>query len=141
MKNRRNIAAAALAACLTASALAGCGGRKADEPVIRIGVIEPLTGANGAAGFQEMLGIRYANQVYPTVTIGGETYTVKLVEADNKSDCAEAVNAAGALAGKQVSVALGSYGSDLSMAAGAVFAENGIPAIGCSCTNPGYGRK
>ena len=100
MMNRRNIAAAALAACLTASALAGCGGRKADEPVIRIGVIEPLTGANGAAGFQEMLGIRYANQVYPTVTIGGETYTVKLVEADNKSDCAEAVNAAGALAGE-----------------------------------------
>lgn len=136
MMNRRNIAAAALAACLTASALAGCGGRKADEPVIRIGVIEPLTGANGAAGFQEMLGIRYANQVYPTVTIGGETYTVKLVEADNKSDCAEAVNAAGALAGEHVSVALGSYGSDLSMAAGAVFAENGIPAIGCSCTNP-----
>lgn len=136
MMNRRNIAAAALAACLTVSALAGCGGRKADEPVIRIGVIEPLTGANGAAGFQEMLGIRYANQVYPTVTIGGETYTVKLVEADNKSDCAEAVNAAGALAGEQVSVALGSYGSDLSMAAGAVFAENGIPAIGYSCTNP-----
>ena len=94
MMNRRNIAAAALAACLTASALAGCGGRKADEPVIRIGVIEPLTGANGAAGFQEMLGIRYANQVYPTVTIGGETYTVKLVEADNKSDKTEAVTAA-----------------------------------------------
>lgn len=134
--NRRNIAAAALAVCLTAGALVGCGGRKTAEPVIRIGVIEPLTGANGAAGFQEMLGIRYANQVYPTVTIGGETYAVKLVEADNKSDCAEAVNAATKLASEPVSVVLGSYGSDLSIAAGAVFAKDKIPAIGCSCTSP-----
>lgn len=99
-------------------------------------MIEPLTGANGAAGFQEMLGIRYANQVYPTVTIGGETYAVKLVEADNKSDCAEAVNAATKLASEPVSVVLGSYGSDLSIAAGAVFAKDKIPAIGCSCTSP-----
>ena len=136
MMNRRNIAAAALAVCLTAGALVGCGGRKTAEPVIRIGVIEPLTGANGAAGFQEMLGIRYANQVYPTITIGGETYAVKLVEADNKSDCAEAVNAATKLASEPVSVVLGSYGSDLSIAAGAVFAKNKIPAIGCSCTSP-----
>lgn len=136
MMNRRNIAAAALAVCMTAGALVGCGGRKNAEPVIRIGVIEPLTGANGAAGFQEMLGIRYANQVYPTVTIGGETYAVKLVEADNKSDCAEAVNAAAKLVSEPVSVVLGSYGSDLSIAAGAVFAKNKIPAIGCSCTSP-----
>ncbi len=136
MMNRRNIAAAALAVCLTAGALVGCGGRKTAEPVIRIGVIEPLTGANSAAGFQEMLGIRYANQVYPTVTIGGETYAVKLVEADNKSDCAEAVNAATKLASEPVSVVLGSYGSDLSIAAGAVFAKDKIPAIGCSCTSP-----
>lgn len=134
--NRRNIAAAALAVCMTAGALVGCGGRKTAEPVIRIGVIEPLTGANGAAGFQEILGIRYANQVYPTVTIGGETYAVKLVEADNKSDCAEAVNAAAKLVSEPVSVVLGSYGSDLSIAAGAVFAKNKIPAIGCSCTSP-----
>lgn len=136
MMNRRNIAAAAVAVCLTAGALVGCGGRKTAEPVIRIGVIEPLTGANGAAGFQEMLGIRYANQVYPTVTIGGETYAVKLVEADNKSDCAEAINAATKLASEPVSVVLGSYGSDLSIAAGAVFAKDKIPAIGCSCTSP-----
>lgn len=136
MMNRRNIAAAALAVCLTAGALVGCGGRKTAEPVIRIGVIEPLTGANVAAGFQEMLGIRYANQVYPTVTIGGETYAVKLVEADNKSDCAEAINAATKLASEPVSVVLGSYGSDLSIASGAVFAKNKIPAIGCSCTSP-----
>ena len=83
-----------------------------------------------------MLGIRYANQVYPTVTIGGETYAVKLVEADNKSDCAEAINAATKLASEPVSVVLGSYGSDLSIASGAVFAKNKIPAIGCSCTSP-----
>ncbi len=31
---------------------------------------------------------------------------------------------------------LGSYGSGVSIAAGDIFAEAGIPAIGCSCTNP-----
>jgi len=31
---------------------------------------------NGAGGKQETLGIRYANYVKPTVTIGGVEYTV-----------------------------------------------------------------
>ncbi len=45
--------------------------------VIKIGVFEPTTGENGGGGFQEVLGIRYANQVHPTVKIGGEEYAVK----------------------------------------------------------------
>jgi branched-chain amino acid transport system substrate-binding protein len=35
-----------------------------------------------------------------------------------------------------VSIVLGSYGSGVSIAAGSVFADAEIPAIGCSCTNP-----
>jgi len=116
---------------------AGCSSRTGDEEkVIKIGVFEPLTGENGGGGFQEVLGIRYANTVYPTVEINGETYTVELVEVDNKSDKTEAVTAAQSLMSQGVSVVIGSYGSGVSIAAGEIFAESQVPAIGASCTNP-----
>ncbi len=125
-----------MAACLAAGSLTGCGGKKSDDKVIKIGVFQPTTGENGGGGFQEVLGIRYANQVHPTVTINGEEYKVELVEVDNKSDKTEAVNAAQKLVSEKVSVVLGSYGSGVSIAAGQIFADAKIPAIGCSCTNP-----
>ena len=132
----RKVLAAAMAACLAAGALAGCGSKKSDEKVIKIGVFEPTTGENGGGGYQEVLGIRYAREMHPTVNIGGEEYTVKLVEVDNKSDKTEAVNAAQKLVSEKVSVVLVSYGSGVSIAAGQIFADAKIPAIGCSCTNP-----
>ena len=115
---------------------AGGSEQKAGVKEIVIGVFEPLTGENGGGGYQEVLGMRYANQVYPTVKINGETYKVRLVEADNKSDKTEAVTAAQSLISAGASVVLGSYGSGVSIAAGDIFADNKIPAIGASCTNP-----
>src|SRR5665647_2680751 len=69
------------------SSFAGCssGGTKA-ENVIKIGVFEPVTGENGGGGFQEVLGIRYANVVYPTVDIAGETYTCLLYTSPSPRD-------------------------------------------------------
>ena len=131
----RKIMAVTMAACLVAGSLAGCG-KKTEEKVIKIGVFEPTTGENGGGGFQEVLGIRYAREMHPTVTINGEEYQVELVEVDNKSDKTEAVNAAQKLVSEKVSVFLGSYGSGVSIAAGQIFADAKIPAIGCSCTNP-----
>ncbi len=124
-----------LLACSFAFA-AGGSEQKAGVKEIVIGVFEPLTGENGGGGYQEVLGMRYANQVYPTVKINGETYNVRLVEADNKSDKTEAVTAAQSLISAGASVVLGSYGSGVSIAAGDIFADNKIPAIGASCTNP-----
>ncbi|MDM8293659.1 ABC transporter substrate-binding protein [Enterocloster aldenensis] len=131
----RKIMAVTMAACLVAGSLAGCG-KKTEEKVIKIGVFEPTTGENGGGGFQEVLGIRYAREMHPTVTINGDEYQVELVEVDNKSDKTEAVNAAQKLVSEKVSVVLGSYGSGVSIAAGQIFADAKIPAIGCSCTNP-----
>lgn len=131
-----------LAACLSASLVAGCsssgssGSSNSGEKVVKIGVFEPTTGENGGGGFQEVLGVRYANQVHPTVKIGGEDYKVVLVEVDNKSDKTEAVNAAQKLVSQKVSAVIGSYGSGVSIAAGQIFADAKIPAIGASCTNP-----
>ena len=141
----KKILALGLAAAMTAS-LAACGGASsggnsgsgasAGGDVIKIGVFEPTTGENGGGGFQEVLGIRYANETHKTVKIGDKEYTIELVEVDNKSDKTEAVNAANKLMGEKVSVVLGSYGSGVSIAAGQIFADAKVPAIGCSCTNP-----
>lgn len=135
-----------LSACLAIGALAGCSSSSSTsdgssseasgENVIKIGVFEPQTGENGGGGLQEVYGIRYANQVYPTVDINGTEYTIQLVEVDNKSDKTEAVTAAQKLVSEGVIGILGSYGSGVSIAAGDIFADAGIPAIGCSCTNP-----
>ena len=138
----KKVIALTLAACLSASLVAGCsssgssGSSNSGEKVVKIGVFEPTTGENGGGGFQEVLGVRYANQVHPTVKIGGEDYKVVLVEVDNKSDKTEAVNAAQKLVSQKVSAVIGSYGSGVSIAAGQIFADAKIPAIGASCTNP-----
>lgn len=134
----RKIIASLLVVLLLLASLAGCGGGggATTENIIKVGVFEPVTGENGGGGFQEVLGIRYANTVYPTVEIDGETYTIQLVEVDNKSDKTEAVTAAQRLISEGVSVVIGSYGSGVSIAAGDIFAEGKVPAVGASCTNP-----
>lgn len=103
---------------------------------IKIGVFEPTTGENGGGGMQEVLGMRYANQVNPTVDINGTTYNIELVEVDNQSDKTAAVTAALSLISSGVVAVLGSYGSGVSIAAGQTFADAQVPAIGASCTNP-----
>ena len=80
--------------------------------------------------------MQYANYVQPTVEIGGETYDVQLEIVDNRTSAENGPSAAAELVNRGVSVVLGSYGSGVSMAGGAVFSEAGMPAIGTSCTNP-----
>ena len=125
----------AIAAALTASAtLVGCSGSSGDGDVIKIGVFEPLTGANGAGGADEYDGIKLANKLSPEV-LGKK---VQLVVVDNKSDKVEAANAATVLAQKEkVNAVLGSWGSSLSMAGGPIFAEAKSPAVAVAATNPG----
>ena len=103
---------------------------------VKIGVYEPASGDSGAGGKQEMLGMQYANKETPTVEIGGTTYDVELVYADNGSSTDKAPSAAQQLVSSGVSVVLGSYGSGVSIAGSQYFADAGIPAIGVSCTNP-----
>lgn len=130
-----------LAACGSSSSGSAASGAAASksasgDKVIKIGVFEPTTGENGGGGFQEVLGIRYANQIHKTVKLGDDEYTIELVEVDNKSDKTEAVNAANKLMGEKVSGVIGSYGSGVSIAAGQIFADAKVPAVGASCTNP-----
>ena len=137
---------AILLACAMVFALAACGSSSSGsassssassaDNVVKIGVFEPQSGDNGAGGKQEILGMQYANVETPTVEIGGKTYTVELVYADNASSNDKAPTAAQTLISSGVSVVLGSYGSGVSIAAQDTFAAAGMPAIGVTCTNP-----
>lgn len=134
----KKIIALVLVACM-ALALCACGGssdKDSKEKVVKIGVYEPQSGKNGAGGKQEILGMQYANLKTPTVEIGGETYKVELVYADNESDDAKAVTAATDLISAGCAVILGSYGSSVAIAAAETFNSAGVAAIGVTCTNP-----
>ena len=161
---KKKIVSLMLCTAMMAALAAGCGGGGSEAPaadggsagdaaegagdasadasaetsgdVIKVGVFEPQTGENGGGGLQEVYGMRYANQQRSKVTVGGKEYTIELVEADNKSDKTEAVTAAQSLVSADVVGVLGSYGSGVSIAAGEIFKEAQIPAIGASCTNP-----
>lgn len=111
-------------------------GEAAGNEVVKIGVFEPQSGDNGAGGKQEILGMQFANHLTPTVEIGGKTYNVELVYADNQSANDKAPSAAQTLVSAGCSIVLGSYGSGVSIAASDTFGDAGIPVIGVTCTNP-----
>ena len=126
----------ALCACGSSDSASSTKAASSDEKVVKIGVFEPTSGQNAAGGKKEILGIEYAHSLNPTIDINGETYNIELVYADNASDAAKAPSAAQLLIRNNVSVVIGTYGSGCAIAAGDLFAEAKIPAIGTSCTNP-----
>lgn len=131
----KKIISLTVASILMILALVGCGKKEApaDSNVIKIGVFEPVTGANAGGAKWEIEGIKLANKLYPEV-LGKK---VELVIVDNKSDKVEAANAASRLVDKEnVNAVIGSYGSSLSIAGGEIFKNAKIPAVGASCTNP-----
>ena len=131
------------AALMLAAFMTGCGSdnKSSDESTlpdtIKIGVFEPLTGSDAAGGELEKKGIDLAYKLYPNVTINGREIPVELKYADNKSDKIESENAAKKLVNDfGANIVLGSWGSSNSIAAGPVFKEAKVPAIGTSCTSP-----
>lgn len=121
------------AAVAVGGSIVSCSSPSVDNDVIKIGVFQPLTGANAAGGADEYDGAKLANKLVPKVL--GKT--IQLVAVDNKSDKVEAANAATVLVQKEkVKAVIGSWGSSLSMAGGPIFAEAKIPAVAVSATNP-----
>ena len=140
MKKMASVLVSAL--LVGALVVSGCGAKtpspgatesSASGDVIKIGVFEPMTGANAAGGELEVEGIKLANKLYPEV-LGKK---VELVLVDNKSDKVEAASAASRLVEKEkVSAIIGSWGSSLSMAAGDIVKNAKVPTVAASATNP-----
>ena len=141
--------ALALSVAMTLTVLAGCGGNAnsnssagstsnaaSGDKVAKIGVFEPASGDSASGGKKETLGMQFANSQTNTVEVGGETYKVELVYADNGSDASKAPTAASQLVSQDVAMVLGSYGSGVSMAASPIFGDAGLAAMGVTCTNP-----
>lgn len=110
-------------AALAAVLLLGCG--CAEQPTVRIGVLEPLSGAYAAGGQTEYRGIWEAYE--ERAQVGGRR--VELVVADNASTEDGARQAAQQLVDAGVSVVIGSWGSSLSAAAKPILEEHNIPAV------------
>ena len=106
-----------------------------DREII-VGVFQPFTGASGAGGRQEALGIQFGHYMQPTVEINGETYTIRLIFADNATSTERSPTAAQQLVADGAVAVLGSFGSALTMAASPIFENAGIPVIGPTFTNP-----
>ena len=111
--------------------------RAEDANTLVIGVYEPLTGIEAEGGQKELLGIRYANSVCPTVEVAGVSYNVQLLELDNESDAETAALDGKYFVKEGVTAVLGSYGSALSEAGAEALAESGLPLIQASSTTPG----
>ena len=115
--------------------ISALGSTEKSPNVINIGVYEPLTGDNARGGLTEALALRYANHVTPTVDVGGVTYEIKLVEADNASDVSGSAKAAQSLVSSKVCVVLGSYGAKATAAGLPEFEAAKLPTIGISCSS------
>lgn len=133
---KKKALALTLTALMALGILSACGNKAATPgsgDTIKIGVFEPLTGANAAGGQMTVEGIKLANEKMSEV-LGKK---VELIIVDNKSEKVEAANAVSKLIDKDKVVAIiGSYGSSLSMAAGDIVKKAKVPAVGCSPTNP-----
>jgi len=135
MKNMKKLLALGLSIMMLVSVIGAAVPANAQD-VVKIGLFQALSGNNGAGGRQQNGGIEYARELTPTVEIGGKTYTVEFVVADNQSSTAVAPSAAQTLVAAGVSIVLGSFGSAVSIAASDTFGDAGLAAIGITNTNP-----
>ena len=130
------LASAFLGVAVLGSVFAGCGSDAGSGDTIKVGANIEMTGnqANyGKAGLEGLkLAIKEANDAGG---INGKQIT--LVEADTKSEAAEAVNAATKLiSDDQVKVIVGPAVTANVIAESQVATDNKVPVIGFAATNP-----
>jgi len=99
---------------------------------VKIGVFEPLSGADKEFGELEIKGIELGREVFPTCM----KKNVELIYADNKSDIYVAEEAIQELIKKKPAIILGSYGNVYSLVAGKYIEEAQIPTIAVTNKNP-----
>ena len=130
------LASAVLGVAMLSTVFAGCGGDSGSSEEFKVGANIEMTGnqANyGNAGLECLrLAIKEANEAGG---INGKQ--IKLVEADNKSESAEAVNAATKLISDDgVKVIVGPAVTANVIAESQVATDNKVPVIAFAATNP-----
>lgn len=105
------------------------------DNIIKIGIIEPMTGDSNVGGNQELLGINFAHRNKSSVMIGDKKYKIQLEKIDDKSSYKNAKAAAEKLLSSGVCAVIGSYGSSQTAAIVQALSKTDVPVIGVNCTS------
>lgn len=110
------------------------------EPVITIGVAAPLTGGVDFLGWPIANAVQLAiNQTNAAggVSLGGITYTLAVVSADDQCDSTQAITAANTLVDEGASAVVGHVCSSASFQGQPIYAAVNIPMVSPASTNMG----
>ena len=115
----------------------------AQEQVVRIGHVAPLSGAIAHLGKDNELGARLAIEEINAkgLTIGGKKTKLELVTEDDAADPKQGTAAAQKLVDANVSGVIGHLNSGTTIPASRIYSDAGIPQISPSATNPKYTRQ
>ncbi|WP_194722720.1 branched-chain amino acid ABC transporter substrate-binding protein [Noviherbaspirillum malthae] len=136
LKSAMLMAAGAVAATGSHSALA-------QEQVVKIGLVAPVTGPIAHWGKDNVNGARMAIDELnaKSIVIGGRKTKFELLAEDDASDPKQATAAAQKLADAKVHGVIGHVTSGTTIPASRIYADSGIPQISPSATNPKYTQQ
>ncbi|HEY4316891.1 MAG TPA: branched-chain amino acid ABC transporter substrate-binding protein [Herbaspirillum sp.] len=126
-----------------AFALVIAGAAHAQEQVVKIGHVGPITGPNAHLGKDNENGARMAIEELNAkgLTIGGKKIKFELQAEDDASDPKQANAAATKLVDAKVAAVIGHLNSGTTIPASKIYSEAGIPQISPSATNPKYTQQ
>ena len=131
MQVKLNVIVAAAAVVLTGTAMA-------QDMVVKIGHVGPVSGAQAHYGKDNENGARMAIEDLNAkgVTIGGKKVKLELVAEDDAADPKQGTAAAQKLCDAKVAGVAGHLNSGTTIPASAVYNQCGIPHVTPSATNP-----
>jgi branched-chain amino acid transport system substrate-binding protein len=136
MQVKFNVIAAAAIALLA-------GGVSAQDMVVKIGHVGPVSGAQAHYGKDNENGARMAVDDWNAkgVTIGGKKVKLELVAEDDAADPKQGTAAAQKLCDAKVNGVVGHLNSGTTIPASKIYNDCGIPHITPSATNPKYSQQ
>jgi branched-chain amino acid transport system substrate-binding protein len=126
-----------------AIAFALTGAASAQEQVVKIGHVGPITGAIAHLGKDNEYGARMAIDELNAkgVTIGGKKVKFQLVAEDDGADPKQGTSVAQKLVDAKVNGVIGHLNSGTTIPASKIYSDAGIPQISPSATNPKYTQQ
>jgi branched-chain amino acid transport system substrate-binding protein len=119
------------------------GASQAQELVVKIGHVAPMSGSDAHLGKDNENGARMAVEELNAkgVSIGGKKVKLELLSEDDGADPQKATLAAQKLVDAKVNGVVGHLNSGASLPASKLYSDAGIPQVSPSSTNPKYTRQ
>lgn len=139
----RNVLVVLFFAAISGFIILGCSKQPADDGVVRIGSVAPLTGAQSHYGKDNDNGARLAIDELNAkgVTIGGKKVKFELVSEDDQADPKTATIVAQRLVDKHVKGVIGHLNSGTTIPASKIYHDAGIVQISPSATAIAYTQQ